>query len=79
MQTEDEAKVVTQHIQDTLDALTRRHSTALKKIVHVRYLTYPGEGFIWRQNVMTHITVVVKVFHGERKSHCIRVSILDKI
>ena len=28
---------------------------------------------------MTHITINVKVFHGERKKHAIRVSILDKI
>lgn len=56
-----------------------RRNKALKQIVHVRFLNYPGDGFIQRNSVMTHITILVKVFHGERKTHKLKVSILDKI
>ena len=37
------------------------------------------EGYIHRHNVLTKLTIFVKVFHGQRKTHRIEVSILDKI
>lgn len=37
------------------------------------------DGYIQRGELLTHITVYVKVFHGDRKTFTIKVAILDKI
>jgi hypothetical protein len=47
-------------------------------MLHVKFMK-AGEGYIQRREVLSHITVYVKVFHGDRKVHAIRVSIIDKI
>ena len=51
----------------------------MSKIVHVTFVKKHGEAYIQRRELLSHITLYVKVFHGDRKVHKIRVSILDKI
>lgn len=65
-------------IQEKLDLLTKKYENAQKKIVHVTLLK-GGEGYIQRKELLTHIHIYVKVFHGKRETHFFRVSILDKI
>ena len=50
----------------------------MRKMCHL-YLVKGGEVYTQRRELKTHITIQVKTFHGEKKNHQIKVSILDKI
>ena len=71
---DEEAKAV----QLQLDELMKKKQNLASKIVHVKILK-GGDGYIQRDELKTHISVFVKVFHGERKNHEFKVSILDRI
>lgn len=76
--TKDQANTVSSAIQDHIDTLQKRECMELDKIVHVK--TFQGlDCHIQRRNVLSHITIHVKVFHGDRKRHSIKVSIVDKL
>lgn len=66
-------------MEDSIDQLIQQHQSHLKKIVKVRFQWYTADGYIWRSNIMTKLTIKVKVFHGERKTHTLTVSIHDKL
>lgn len=51
----------------------------MMKIVQIKFLRSGAIGCLNRKEILTHITVHVKVFHGQRKVHSIKVSIMDKI
>ena len=56
----------------------KKKGSLSNSILHVK-LMKGGDAYISRCQLLTNITVHVKVFHGDRKSHEIKVSVLDRI
>jgi hypothetical protein len=65
---------ISEKLESDLLDISARYDIAMNKMCHLKFLKY-GELYTQRKNIKTHIIIRVKVFHGERKTHLIKVSI----